>query len=222
MKKIGILFESRQQLIRYVQYIHGSVSERESMDFPFYNYENVFCCVASSGSYVASAIEEYTVAGVECFVRIGTCGSIQPSVKIGDIVIPNSAIRGDEVSNYYLPFDYPAVCNENCYFVASMLSRVGECHIGNVYSAAARFRQDIEKLKRFAELGTLGIDMETAAFLSVSIAKKAKCIALLFVTDELLSNEKGITSSLILQRDVFPKMWKAIRLLTCDPEKWIR
>ena len=45
------------------------------------------------GPSAAIAMEELYRCGADTFVRIGTCGGMQPEVKSGDIVIATGAIR---------------------------------------------------------------------------------------------------------------------------------
>ena len=35
-------------------------------------------------------------------IRIGSCGSLQPQVKVGDIIIVNGAVRDDGTSKHIL------------------------------------------------------------------------------------------------------------------------
>ena len=42
-------------------------------------------------------------------MRIGSAASTSPKVKIGDVVIPNGAVRMEGTGDHYLPFEFPAV-----------------------------------------------------------------------------------------------------------------
>ncbi|MEZ0344958.1 MAG: nucleoside phosphorylase [Infirmifilum sp.] len=55
------------------------------------------------------AVEELANVGAETFIRLGTCGGIDPEVHAGDIVIAEAAVRGDGATREYLPVEYPAV-----------------------------------------------------------------------------------------------------------------
>lgn len=59
----------------------------------------------------AVAMEELARVGARTFVRIGTCGSLQPRARVGDIAIFDSAIRADGASGLYAPLEYPAVAH---------------------------------------------------------------------------------------------------------------
>ena len=61
------------------------------------------------GPSASIAMEELYRCGADTFVRIGTCGGMQPEVKSGDIVIATGAIRMEGTSREYAPIEFPAV-----------------------------------------------------------------------------------------------------------------
>lgn len=63
------------------------------------------------GPSAAIAMEELARCGADTFVRIGTCGGIQPEVKSGDIVVATGAVRMEGTSKEYAPIEYPAVAD---------------------------------------------------------------------------------------------------------------
>ena len=63
------------------------------------------------GPSTAIAMEELSLCGVDTFVRVGTCGGIQPEVKSGDLVIATGAVRMEGTSREYAPIEYPAVAD---------------------------------------------------------------------------------------------------------------
>ncbi len=70
--------------------------------------------VTSTGIGAPSAaicIEELAHIGVDTFIRIGTCGGMQPQVKPGDLVIASGAVRMDGTSKEYMPIEFPAVAD---------------------------------------------------------------------------------------------------------------
>ena len=61
----------------------------------------------------AIALEELARVGATTFVRIGTCGSLQERVRIGDVAIFDSAARYDGASRLYAPIEFPAVADHD-------------------------------------------------------------------------------------------------------------
>ncbi len=70
--------------------------------------------VTSTGIGAPSAaicIEELAHIGVRTFIRVGTCGGMQPEVRPGDLVIASGAVRQDGTSKEYMPVEFPAVAD---------------------------------------------------------------------------------------------------------------
>ena len=63
------------------------------------------------GPSAAIAMEELVKCGADTFIRVGTCGGMQPEVKSGDIVIATGAVRMEGTSREYAPIEYPAVAD---------------------------------------------------------------------------------------------------------------
>lgn len=63
------------------------------------------------GASTAIAMEELARVGAKVFLRVGTCGVLQPQIKRGDLVIFDSAARYDGTSKTYAPLEFPAVAD---------------------------------------------------------------------------------------------------------------
>ncbi len=59
----------------------------------------------------AICIEELARIGADTFIRVGTAGSLQKEVDIGDVVISTAAIREEGTTRQYIPLSYPAVAS---------------------------------------------------------------------------------------------------------------
>ena len=56
-------------------------------------------------------VEELAQIGVRTFIRVGSTGSIQDYVEIGDSVISTAAVRLEGASQCFAPLEYPAVAD---------------------------------------------------------------------------------------------------------------
>jgi uridine phosphorylase len=63
------------------------------------------------GPAAAIAIEELARLGVEMMIRVGTCGAITPDIKVGSVIVADSAVRMDGASVQYVPLGYPAAAS---------------------------------------------------------------------------------------------------------------
>ena len=61
------------------------------------------------GPSAAIAVEELHQCGADTMMRVGTCASVSPKVSLGDVVIPNGAVKMEGVSQHYLPVEFPSV-----------------------------------------------------------------------------------------------------------------
>ncbi len=57
------------------------------------------------------AMEELARCGARTFIRVGTCGTVQPDIPNGTMAILDSAMRQDGASTAYAPIEYPAVAD---------------------------------------------------------------------------------------------------------------
>ena len=77
-------------------------------------YKGTDVSVVSTGigcPSTAIAVEELAYIGAEVFIRIGTSGAVENTVKKGDIFIATGAVRDDGTSKQYIPIEYPAVAD---------------------------------------------------------------------------------------------------------------
>ncbi|GHV28572.1 uridine phosphorylase [Clostridia bacterium] len=63
------------------------------------------------GASTSIAVEELVKCGADTFIRVGTCGAMQPEIPVNDVIIANSAIRFDGTSKEYIPVEFPAVAH---------------------------------------------------------------------------------------------------------------
>lgn len=136
------------------------------------------------GPSCAICVEELAKIGVDTFIRVGTCGGMQPEVKPGDVVISTGAIRQDGTSREYMPIEFPAVAD---FHVTSALYKAAQDlgydnHIGVVQAKDSFYGQHSpESMPTAPELlakwdawkrgGCLASEMEGATLFIVSAAR---------------------------------------------------
>lgn len=77
-------------------------------------------------------VNELVQVGINTIIRVGTCGSIQPQVKAGSVVISSAALTRQGAANDIAPPEYPAVADP---FLTVKLAEAAEAlgvdyHIG--------------------------------------------------------------------------------------------
>ena len=76
------------------------------------------------------ALEELHGCGVQCAIRIGSCGALQHDIAPGQLVLAEGAVRDDGASAAYLPLSYPAVADHRllaCCCQAAREQGFGHC-----------------------------------------------------------------------------------------------
>ncbi len=97
-------------------------------------YKGVELIVSSMGigsPSTAIGLEEFAMAGVDTFIRVGTSGSLSPIIKHGSIVNATGSVRDEGTSRQYMPLEYPAIATTDV--VLALRKAAKELHITNYY-----------------------------------------------------------------------------------------
>lgn len=75
----------------------------------FHGQKVLVCSSGLGAPNMGITLEELACIGLKYYLRVGTCGSIQPDVDLGHVVISTASVRLDGASKDYAPVEYPAV-----------------------------------------------------------------------------------------------------------------
>jgi uridine phosphorylase len=138
----------------------------------------------------AIVVEELAKIGAETFIRVGTTGSLQADIGVGDIVIASSAVRGDGTSRSYVPVEYPAVAD---FSVTAALLETAQRTKRKVYFGPVLtsdvFYCDLENLKNWCRFNVLSVEMECSVIFALAKLRKLRAGAILAVDSSPL---KGV------------------------------
>ena len=151
--------------------------------------------VPSIGIYSYELFNEY---GVENIIRIGTCGSYQKEVHVGDVIIATSVSSN---SNYASQFDLKGATLAPCSDFNLMLKAYENSkalglnvHVGPIFTSDIFYDADKEYYKKWANLGLLGVEMESYALFINAMRLKKKALCILTVSDTFVNkDEKDLT-----------------------------
>lgn len=118
---------------------------------------------------------------------LGKCGGLKKKNKVGDLILPIAAIRGEGTSNDYFPPEIPALPAFSLQkAVSTTIRNFGKDYwTGTVYTTNRRvWEHDIEFKKYLTKLRCMGIDMETATIFITGFANQISTGALLLVSDQ--------------------------------------
>jgi len=152
--------------------------------------------VGNGGRYApdtAITTEILCGAGAEALIRVGSCGSLQDDIKIGDLVIVTGALRGDGTSRYYVAESFSTIADGD---IVSALKQAADelkvrYHLGWIFTTDALFQETPELIQQLNEQNVSSIDMVTSTFLTISQVRGKKAGAVLAVSDECLYGKFG-------------------------------
>ncbi len=132
-------------------------------------------------------LERLIALGVRQVLAFGWCGSLQPNVNIGDLVLPLGGFSEEGTSTHYPlsesdPGPSPAMvrCLED--HLGSSRCRI---HKGRVWTTDAPFRETRAKVHQYQRDGLLAVDMETSALFTLAHYRGIQLAQVLVVSDEL-------------------------------------
>ncbi|WP_062530279.1 nucleoside phosphorylase [Olsenella sp. DNF00959] len=143
-------------------------------------------CVSTGmgGASTGIAVEELHNVGVECMIRIGSCGALQPEVGMGDLVVLSGVVRDDGASRAYVGENYPAVPDTDVLMAEVQTAReLGlPFHVGLGRSHDSFYTDREEDIDRYwHDRGVLGADMETSALFTIGRLRRVRCGSILNV-----------------------------------------
>ncbi len=177
--------------------------ENPQKNFTFLDYEmytgaldDKRVTVGNGGRYApdtAITTEILCGGGAENLIRIGSCGSLQQDVAIGDLVIVVGALRGDGTSRYYVAENFSTVADPA---IVNALKRAADdlsvrYHLGWIFTTDALFQETPELIQQLNEQRVSSIDMVTSTFLTIAQVRGKKAGAVLAVSDECLYGKFG-------------------------------
>lgn len=118
---------------------------------------------------------------------LGKCGGLKKKNKVGDLILPIAAIRGEGTSSDYLPAEVPALPAFSLQKAVSTTIRNfnKDYWTGTVYTTNRRvWEHDNEFKKYLTKIRCMGIDMETATIFITGFANQIPTGALLLVSDQ--------------------------------------
>ena len=156
----------------------------------------------------ATIMDLLSATNPKAVLFLGKCGGLKKKNKLGDLILPIAAIRGEGTSDDYLPSEIPALPSFALQKAISTTIRNYEKDYwtGTVFTTNRRVWEHDEDFKSYLrETRSMGIDMETATIFTVGFVNQISCGALLLVSDQPMVPEgvkTGKSDKLVTQQYV--------------------
>lgn len=201
--KYAIVPGPKDRLEVLLKKIENPVRNFSFMEYTMYtgSYSGIKLTAINGGRFSADTAitsEVMCNAQIQNIIRIGTCGALDENIKVGDLVVVDSIIRGDGVTPYYVDSNFKTAADKK---IADTLAQAAKdsgvnVHRGCVWTTDALLREtrDIVEAKR--KEGAIAADMVSSALLTIAQLNKVKAGAILAVSDNVITGEMGFMNPL--------------------------
>ena len=140
--------------------------------------------------YAVMLLETLIAWGARKIIFLGWCGAVAEKVKIGDIVLPISAVIAEGTSAHYGQMDN-GISRASSSLVAMLRQILDknqiDFHAGAILTTDAVYRETRPLIESHQQNGTLAVEMELSALYSVAQFRRVALAGILVVSDELSS-----------------------------------
>ncbi|GAB1456312.1 MAG: purine-nucleoside phosphorylase [Spirochaetia bacterium] len=145
--------------------------------------------VPSISIYVTELITQY---GVENVIRIGSCGAIQPEVKIRDVIMAQGSCTDSNVNNIrFKGLDYAPIADFGLMQKAWKAAEANgiALKVGNILTSDTFYGDEPDSWKMWAAYNVLAVEMETTALYTIAAKYRKHALTLLTVSDSIVTGE---------------------------------
>ena len=149
--------------------------------------------IPSASIYTHELVTEY---GVRRVVRVGSCGTSHPDVKLRDIVIAMGASTDSNCNRMrFGGYDLAALASYDLVEKAVTAAKAAgvRYHVGNIFSADLFYTPDPDMFETMAKYNVYGIEMEAAGIFPIAVEYDAEALAICTVSDDI-PNGKHLSS----------------------------
>lgn len=181
-----------------LQYLEKPVKSFSFFEYTMYTgfYEGIKIAVGNGGRFSpdSAIIAEILCAGrVECIIRAGSCGALDETIKIGDVVLATGVVRGDGVTPYYVDKNYKTVADSSLTAALEAAAKENEVVVrkGLIWTTDALLRETRDLIEKVSKEGAVAVDMVSSALLTIAQLNNVKAASISAVSDNLITGELG-------------------------------
>lgn len=132
------------------------------------------------------------VFDVKNLIRVGSCGTIQPGIALYDVVIAQGASTDSSyIGQFGVPGTYAPLSS---YRLLDKAKRIADdhgqrTHVGNVLSSDIFYNADPDALSKWATMGILAVEMESAGLFANAAAAGVDALGIFTVSDVIFEGK---------------------------------
>lgn len=132
--------------------------------------------------------------GVRRLIRVGTCGAMQPGLRVRDLVLALTSSTDSSFNrNTFGGVDFAPPASFGLLRASvGCAERLGlEPHVGSIFTTDIFYREDRSLTERLVQHGVLAVEMETSALYTLAARHGVDALTVLTVSDHLLTGESA-------------------------------
>ena len=139
--------------------------------------------------YANELIRDY---GAKTLIRIGSCGGMQPQVKVRDVVIAMTCTTvATPSSTIFRELNYSPCADYGLLEAAVAAARARDVgvHVGGIYSSDTFYDERPDLNEQMTRHGVLGVEMEAAELYTLAARHGVRALGIMTVSDHLQTGE---------------------------------
>ena len=152
--------------------------------------------VQSVGMGIPSALIYYTELirffEVKKLIRVGSCGGLNESVRLGDLICASAAgTDSAAIEQLNSGLTLPSIANWDLLFSAVEIADTAgiSMSVGPVFTSDLFYGPDPDLFSKLNQHGILGVEMEIAGLYTISQNEGVQALALVTVSDDIIRQE---------------------------------
>ncbi len=145
----------------------------------------------SMGIYSWELFNDYDVDNI---IRIGTAGSMNKKLDLGDIVVATGAsTNSNYIQSFGIDFGYSPIASPELILKADKISKELniDINMGNIFSGDVFYESNSDWWHKWSDLNVLAVDMEAAALYINAAKSKKNALAVLTISDNFHTGERA-------------------------------
>jgi DeoD family purine-nucleoside phosphorylase len=136
--------------------------------------------------------EELIRLGCKKLIRVGTCGGLQPSHQLGDLIVAISAVPADSTAMHLVNNEpHCPTASWNLVHEAVHIAKHSDLklHVGPVVSSDLFYNPNEGQYERWSSRGVLAVEMEAAALFTLAAIRGVQAGCFLIVSDIVVEGD---------------------------------
>jgi purine-nucleoside phosphorylase len=145
--------------------------------------------IPSVSIYATELVSDY---GVKRMIRVGSCGTSHPDVKLRDIIIAMGASTDSNCNRMrFGGYDYAALATFDLVQKAVHAAQQHKVryHVGNIFSADLFYTPDPDMFATMAKYNVYGVEMEAAGIYAIAAEHDVEALAVCTVSDDIVTGD---------------------------------